>query len=236
MALVAVGGQGRQELAPQSDLDLLLLVGKGADGTASAVAEKLWYPIWDTGLKLGHAVRVRRATRSRWPPRTWRPPRRCCRSATWPATGRCPTSWPRRPRSTGARRGAGGWRSWPASVEIRHESAGEVAFELEPDLKEGWGGLRDVHALGWARAAGADVDARLLADLQRAPRHPVGGPHRAAPRRVQARRPAAAPGPGRGGDPAGRRGRRRPHGAGGSGRPHHRVGQRRELARDQAAA
>src|SRR5687768_6622692 len=56
VALVATGGYGRQELAPQSDLDLLLL----HDGRApvAEVAERLWYPIWDEGMKLGHAVRT----------------------------------------------------------------------------------------------------------------------------------------------------------------------------------
>jgi [protein-PII] uridylyltransferase len=48
-------------------------------------------------------------------------------------------------------------RRWLAelatSVDARHERSGEVAFMLEPDLKEGRGGLRDVHALGWAEAA-----------------------------------------------------------------------------------
>ncbi len=51
------------------------------------------------------------------------------------------------------------------AVQARHAAHGEVAFDLEPDLKEGRGGLRDVHALAWARAAGADVDERLLAEL-----------------------------------------------------------------------
>ena len=60
MALVAVGGQGRRELCPQSDLDLLLLSAKGVD--AAHVADGMWYPIWDEGLKLGHAVRSLRDT------------------------------------------------------------------------------------------------------------------------------------------------------------------------------
>ena len=57
VALVAVGGQGRRELAPQSDLDLLLLFDRGIDDIGE-VANALWYPIWDAGLKLGHAVRT----------------------------------------------------------------------------------------------------------------------------------------------------------------------------------
>src|SRR6056297_2150216 len=62
IALVAVGGQGRCELAPQSDLDLLLCHDKGVD--PAPIADRLWYPIWDAGLKLGHAVRTVRDTLS----------------------------------------------------------------------------------------------------------------------------------------------------------------------------
>jgi len=53
-SLVAVGGYGRGELAPFSDLDLVLL----HDGVKNIdeIAAKLWYPIWDSGLKLGHSV------------------------------------------------------------------------------------------------------------------------------------------------------------------------------------
>jgi [protein-PII] uridylyltransferase len=59
VALLAVGGYGRAELSPQSDIDLLLLHEPKADLAAVAeVAEQIWYPIWDQGLKLGHAVRT----------------------------------------------------------------------------------------------------------------------------------------------------------------------------------
>ena len=53
-ALVAVGGYGRSELCPQSDLDVMLLHGGRRD--IATVAEHVWYPIWDEGLKLGHSV------------------------------------------------------------------------------------------------------------------------------------------------------------------------------------
>ncbi|MDQ3148071.1 MAG: nucleotidyltransferase domain-containing protein, partial [Actinomycetota bacterium] len=60
VALLAVGGYGRGELAPGSDLDLWL-VHDGRDDVAT-VAQRLWYPVWDAGLDLGHAVRsVRQA-------------------------------------------------------------------------------------------------------------------------------------------------------------------------------
>lgn len=161
-ALVAVGGQGRRELAPQSDLDLLLLHDKGHDVTE--VADALWYPIWDTGLKLGHAVRTVRDTlalagddletaTSLLSARHLMGDDRL----TEDLTEKVKVSWRKRGRR---------WLDELAvSVGHRHSAAGEVAFDLEPDLKDGRGGLRDVHALGWAQAAGADVDPALLAEL-----------------------------------------------------------------------
>ena len=62
IALLAVGGYGRRELAPFSDLDVLL-VHDGVKNIAD-VASRIWYPIWDAGLKLGHAVRTPKETLS----------------------------------------------------------------------------------------------------------------------------------------------------------------------------
>src|SRR5687768_8707423 len=56
LSLVATGGYGRQELAPGSDLDVWLLHDGRSD--VGDIAERLWYPVWDAGLKLGHAVRT----------------------------------------------------------------------------------------------------------------------------------------------------------------------------------
>jgi len=56
VSLVAVGGYGRAELSLQSDIDVLLLHRSRAD--IGSIADALWYPIWDEGLKLGHAVRT----------------------------------------------------------------------------------------------------------------------------------------------------------------------------------
>ncbi|NEE01956.1 [protein-PII] uridylyltransferase [Phytoactinopolyspora halotolerans] len=57
VAVVAVGGYGRQELLPGSDLDVLLLLGDGVDDPAP-VAEQLFYPVWDAGVPLDHSVRT----------------------------------------------------------------------------------------------------------------------------------------------------------------------------------
>src|ERR1700751_6476554 len=67
VALVAVGGYGRKELLPGSDLDVLLLH-DGRDGIAK-IADRIWYPVWDSGAHLDHAVRTipqaRRVARGR---------------------------------------------------------------------------------------------------------------------------------------------------------------------------
>ncbi len=164
IALVAIGGQGRQELCPQSDLDLLLLTQRGID--AAGVAEKLWYPIWDEGLKLGHSVRTVRDTLSLASDDL--------ETATALLTvrhlagdGSLSAELREKARVNWHRKGKRWLEALSAAVTERHSAHGEVAFDLEPDLKEGRGGLRDVHALGWARAAGADVDERVLADLRR---------------------------------------------------------------------
>ena len=163
LALLAVGGQGRSELCPQSDLDLLLVFDKGAD--PEPIANGIWYPVWDAGVKLGHAVRTVRDCVSL--------AAEDLQTATSLLSARHLVG-DRRLSAELAEKARLGWRrrgrAWldelGRSVEERHRSAGEVAFELEPDLKEGRGGLRDVHALVWAREAGAEVDPRVLADLQ----------------------------------------------------------------------
>lgn len=162
VALVAVGGQGRGELCPQSDLDLLLLSAPGVDATR--VADGLWYPIWDEGLKLGHAVRTVRDTLAL--------AAEDLETATALLSARhlagdadLSSELRERARLNWHRKGRRWLDQLSAAVERRHATAGEVAFDLEPDLKEGRGGLRDVHALAWARDAGADVGEGVLAGL-----------------------------------------------------------------------
>ncbi|MGI9577462.1 MAG: [protein-PII] uridylyltransferase [Microthrixaceae bacterium] len=162
LALVALGGQGRREMAPQSDLDLLLLF-ESAD-VARKVAEQLWYPIWDTGLKLGHSVRSVRDTITL--------AGEDLETATSLLSARHIAGEPALTTDL-AERGKSNWRKrgrrWLKELAIatdeRHAAAGEVAFMLEPDLKEGRGGLRDVHALAWASAAGAPIPTGLSDEL-----------------------------------------------------------------------
>src|SRR3546814_4686543 len=56
VAVVAVGGYGRAELAPHSDLDVVLLHDDAV--RVGELAEQVWYPIWDAGVRLDHSVRT----------------------------------------------------------------------------------------------------------------------------------------------------------------------------------
>lgn len=150
LALVAAGGYGRAELAPGSDLDVWLVHdGKSSIGT---IAERLWYPVWDSGLKLGHAVRTPKqvlslAAEDLDTATAALSLRLIAGDATVLSdlSERALAQWRKRSsKSLGA---------LAARVLARHASGGEVAFLLEPDIKEGRGGLRDVHALRWAELA-----------------------------------------------------------------------------------
>jgi [protein-PII] uridylyltransferase len=154
VALVAVGGYGRAELCPASDLDLVV-VHQPSPGI-DQIAEAIWYPIWDSGLKLGHAVL------------TLNDAKRLSADEMDSATSFLSTRLIVGDAALAeafAQQAAAAWRGrrsgWlqrlGARTAERHDNVGEVAFLLEPDLKEGRGGLRDVHALGWAEQAGLEL-------------------------------------------------------------------------------
>ena len=181
VALVAVGGYGRAELSLQSDIDVLLLHGGRSD--IGAVADGLWYPIWDEGLKLGHAVRTVRealalAADDLDTATSLLQVRHLAgdEDLTEELAGRALDQWRKRSKR---------WLAELSSrVAARHEAAGEVAFLLEPDLKEGRGGLRDVHALRWAEAARSllwEGDDPALVDAYRTPAVAPGSSCTAAP-------------------------------------------------------
>ncbi len=150
IALVAVGGYGRGELSLQSDIDVLLLH-EGRDDIGE-LADRLWYPIWDARLKLGHAVRtVKEAlalAADDLDTATGLLQMRHLagdRRLTDELAGKADLQWRKRAKRWLA--------TMSARVRDRHAQSGEVAFLLEPDIKEGRGGLRDVHALRWAQSA-----------------------------------------------------------------------------------
>ena len=156
IVLIAVGGYGRRELAPHSDLDILL-VHKSVKNIGD-IASKMWYPIWDAGIKLGHAVRTPKETIQ------------LCSSdldtATALVTARVITGNTklgneliREASASWKKDGRQGLVQLHRRIIERYAKDGEVAFLLEPNLKEGLGGLRDIHALQWAVEAGLELSA-----------------------------------------------------------------------------
>jgi len=150
VALVAVGGYGRGELAPWSDLDVLLLhdLKRGIE----QVAERLWYPIWDTKLKLGHSVRTLKEA-SRLASDDLDTATSLLDARHVAGDARLTTALHDQARAHWRKRSKVWLGELAGAVARRHAAAGEVAFLLEPNLKDGRGGLRDVHSLRWAEAA-----------------------------------------------------------------------------------
>jgi [protein-PII] uridylyltransferase len=150
VALVAVGGYGRRELLPRSDLDVVLLHG-GRDDIAG-IADRIWYPVWDSGAELDHAVR------------TVPQARRVARSDLKVALGLLSARHVAGDPELTERLREGALEDWRAAAptrlaelhaahDERAKTFGELAFLLEPDLKEARGGLRDVHAIQATAAA-----------------------------------------------------------------------------------
>jgi [protein-PII] uridylyltransferase len=150
VALVAVGGYGRREMLPRSDLDVVLL----HDGRAgiAVIADRIWYPVWDSGAELDHAVR------------TVPQARRVARSDLKVALGLLSARHVAGDPDLTERLREGALEDWRAAAPARlgelraaHDErtriSGELAFLLEPDLKEARGGLRDVHAIQAVAAA-----------------------------------------------------------------------------------
>ena len=144
VALAAVGSLARRELGPRSDIDLVLLHDGRDRPRINALAEQLWYPLWDSSVRLDHSVRT---------------PAECADvagrelsagvglldlrvigrgRASWSAARARPCSPP------GAATPASGCRSCSPPSRSGTRRFGDAAYLLEPDLKEARGGFRDM--------------------------------------------------------------------------------------------
>jgi [protein-PII] uridylyltransferase len=157
VAVVAIGGYGRMRQLPASDVDLLVL--HDDERSVRSAVDALLYPLWDAGFAVGHAVRT---------------PAECVAAAaehfdTWTAmldsrrVAGDRTLFERAldPVRAAARTDPPAFaRRARDAAAARRERFGSCAHLLEPQLKEGSGGLRDVASLGWlAAAVGDDLDA-----------------------------------------------------------------------------
>jgi [protein-PII] uridylyltransferase len=149
IAVVAVGGYGRAEMAPHSDVDLLFLTPYKVTPWAESVIESMLYMLWDLKLKVGHATRtVRdciRLARDDITIRTALLERRFLAGEETLARDLRTKLWSDLFRKTG-----------PEFIEAklaerteRHKRQGGQRYVLEPNVKEGKGGLRDLQTLYW---------------------------------------------------------------------------------------
>ncbi len=160
LCLVATGGYGRGELAPYSDVDLLFLIPYKATPWAENVAEYMLYVLWDLGLKVGHATRT---------------PDECVRLAKEDLTIRTSLLesryiWGdqkifRLAVSRFVKRVARGTGTEFVAQKLeerdaRHKKMGDSRYVVEPNIKDGKGGLRDLQTMWWI--------ARYLYGLNRA--------------------------------------------------------------------
>jgi [protein-PII] uridylyltransferase len=149
IALVGLGGTGRGEMAPFSDLDLMFLTGKAPTADQERAAEAILHLFWNLKLKVGHSVRsiaqlvalakkdmtVRTAfLESRW---------------LWGAEDIFDAAMKRFRKDVLAGTGAEFVAAKLAERDARHVKVGDSRYVVEPNVKDGKGGLRDLHTLYW---------------------------------------------------------------------------------------
>jgi len=162
-ALVAVGGYGRGELHPASDVDLLILVQAEPEGPAKEALEQLVMFLWDVGLEVGHSVRT---------------PQQCVEEAERDVT--IVTNLMESRYLAGdeslfhtMKAATGPDRIWPSDrffaakaeeQRKRHARYEDSAYNLEPNIKSNPGGLRDIQMIGWVvkRHFGAETLLELV--------------------------------------------------------------------------
>ncbi len=148
-AVVAVGGYGRGELAPFSDIDLLFLLPPKHLPRVEESIELMLYVLWDLGLKLGHAVRsVDECIKSARQDRTISTNLLEARFL-WGEKPLFEELQRRYLRDIVRGNGHSFVESKLAERDRRHQKLGDSRFVLEPNIKEGKGGLRDLQTLFW---------------------------------------------------------------------------------------
>ncbi|MDJ0919612.1 MAG: [protein-PII] uridylyltransferase [Henriciella sp.] len=149
LAVYATGGYGRAVLAPSSDVDLLFIRPYKASAYAESVIEYMLYALWDMGLKVGHAFRT---------------PQECVRLAKEDVTIKTSlldarflfgdTTLKEEMREIFNSQAVSGYDAQFIADKLeerdeRHARQGNTRYVVEPNVKEGKGGLRDLQTLFW---------------------------------------------------------------------------------------
>ncbi|ADV26761.1 UTP-GlnB uridylyltransferase, GlnD [Pseudoxanthomonas suwonensis 11-1] len=147
LAMFAVGGYGRGELFPRSDIDLLVLGEADAQRAHEAALSRFFALVWDVGLPVGHAVRSAAECTAAAADQTVMTALLEARPLVADAAAQAALAaaiapdrvWPPREFFLAKRE----------ELQARHRRFGDTSDNLEPNIKDGPGGLRDLHTLGW---------------------------------------------------------------------------------------
>ncbi len=157
-SLIAVGGYGRGELHPASDIDILVLIPEALDDVGRSAIERFVTFLWDIGLEIGHSVRTVADCRDQAAQdvsvmTTLVEARHLCGARTLFEAMRVALSpaqvWPVKDF----------FEAKVREQQERHLKANDTAYNLEPNVKTGPGGLRDIQTIAWVakRHFGADT-------------------------------------------------------------------------------
>lgn len=148
ISLIAVGGYGRAELNPYSDIDIMLLLDRKNSGQYDMMIKSFIRFLWDIGFEVGHSVRtvndcIKQSHADLTVMTTLLEARFCAGSQTlfrqFENKIQESNIWPAR-------------KFFEAKVkeqELRHHKYSDTAYNLEPNIKDGPGGLRDIHTVSW---------------------------------------------------------------------------------------
>ncbi len=149
VAVIAVGGYGRGEMAPYSDIDIMILMPKTTSAAHTKFIEFMFYILWDLGLKIGHSTRSISesiaAARDNQTVLTSLLEMRYVAGdkLLWTELARAVQN------EIGKQKPLVFVEEKLAERDVRHKRFGDTRYVVEPNVKDGKGGLRDLHSLFW---------------------------------------------------------------------------------------
>ncbi|MBL0717251.1 MAG: [protein-PII] uridylyltransferase, partial [Desulfosarcina sp.] len=156
-AIIALGGYGRQEQSIHSDVDLLLLFKKNIPPKAEELIREILYPLWDIGLDIGHATRtikdcINLSANNLEVLTSLLDARFIC------GMSNLYTEMQTQLQKKIINKKAKKITTWLIeSNQARHQNFGDSTYLLEPNLKDGQGGLRDYHTMLWISKIKSDL-------------------------------------------------------------------------------
>ncbi|MDX8392246.1 MAG: [protein-PII] uridylyltransferase [Mariprofundaceae bacterium] len=155
--LLAVGGYGRGELCPHSDWDVWFLLADEPDAEVNQTIEHFIHALWDMNVKLGYAVRTVDET-LHYMGEDWHTATAALESRLICGQGVAYAKLQGKLGRFFSRRRKAFVEAKLVEMQQRHARTGDTAFLMEPDIKEGMGGLRDVQTVFWLAKAWHDCD------------------------------------------------------------------------------